>query len=237
METRLWNSDTGETASMRSKEDAHDYRYFPEPDLAPLVVSSAWIDQLRRGLPELPEARKARLAATHSISAYDADVLVRLPGAVAYFEAMIAAGAPAKAASNWIQGEVRRKLKDLGRDDLSGVPMPAAALAELATLTDTGVISSSVAKDVFEEMWTTGRGARAIVDAKGLAQVGDTGALTAMVHQVVSDHPDAVAQYRSGRTATFGFLVGQVMKASCGKANPKIVSELLRAALGPATSL
>jgi aspartyl-tRNA(Asn)/glutamyl-tRNA(Gln) amidotransferase subunit B len=237
METRLWNSGSGETASMRSKEDAHDYRYFPEPDLAPLMLSRAWVDELQRALPELPEAQKARLAAAHGLSAYDADVLVRLPGAVAYFEAMVGAGAPAKAASNWIQGELRRKLKELGRDDLVAVPVTAAALAELVTLAETSVISSSVAKDVFEKMWTTGRGARAIVDAEGLGQVGDTAALSALVADVVRAHADAVAQYRSGRTTTFGFLVGQVMKASGGKANPKIVSELMRAALSSATSL
>jgi aspartyl-tRNA(Asn)/glutamyl-tRNA(Gln) amidotransferase subunit B len=237
METRLWDSDTGKTASMRSKEDAHDYRYFPEPDLAPLVVAPSWVDELRRALPELPEAQKMRLAAAHGISAYDADVLVRLPGAVAYFEGMVGAGAPAKAASNWIQGEVRRKLKELGHDDLVAVPVKAAALAELAVLTETSVISSSVAKDVFEKMWASGRGARAIVDAEGLGQVGDTAALSALVDQVVRDHAEVVAQYRSGRTATFGFLVGQVMRASGGKANPKIVSELMRAALSSATSL
>jgi aspartyl-tRNA(Asn)/glutamyl-tRNA(Gln) amidotransferase subunit B len=237
MDTRLWNSDTGETASMRSKEDAHDYRYFPEPDLAPLVVSASWVDELRRALPELPEAQKVRLAAAHGITAYDADVLVRLPGAVGYFEAMVGAGAPAKAASNWIQGEVRRKLKELGHDDLAAVPVTAAALAELAVLAETSVISSSVAKDVFEKMWASGRGARAIVDADGLGQVGDTAALSALVADVVRAHGDAVAQYRSGRTATFGFLVGQVMKASGGKANPKIVSDLMRAALSSATSL
>jgi aspartyl-tRNA(Asn)/glutamyl-tRNA(Gln) amidotransferase subunit B len=150
---------------------------------------------------------------------------------------MVGAGAPAKAASNWIQGELRRKLKELGREDLVAVPVPAAALAELAVLAETSVISSSVAKDVFEKMWTTGRGARAIVDAEGLGQVGDTAALSALVADVVRAHADAVAQYRAGRTATFGFLVGQVMKASGGKANPKIVSELMRAALSSATSL
>jgi aspartyl-tRNA(Asn)/glutamyl-tRNA(Gln) amidotransferase subunit B len=231
METRLWNSDSGQTASMRSKEDAHDYRYFPEPDLAPLIVVAERVEEIRRSLPELPEARKRRLAETHGISAYDADVLVRLDGAVAYFEAMIAAGAPAKAASNWIQGEVRRKLKELGKDDLSAVPVRPDALAELVLLAETNVISSSVAKDVFEKMWASGRRARAIVDAEGLAQVGDTAALSAIVSQVVAAHPDVVAQYRSGRTNTFGFLVGQVMKTSGGKANPKVVSELMKQAL------
>ncbi len=228
METRLWNSDTGQTAPMRSKEDAHDYRYFPEPDLGPLIVDAEWIARVRASLPELPEAQKARFVATHGISAYDADVIVRLSGGARFFEDMIAAGAPAKAAGNWIQGEVRRKLKDLGRDSLEASAIPAAALAELAALTDRGVISSSVAKDVFETMWSTGRGAKAIVDEGGLAQMGDEAALTALAEEVLSAHPDVVAQFRAGRLNTLGFLVGQVMKKSAGKANPKIVSDIVK---------
>ena len=232
METRLWNSDTGETSSMRSKEDAHDYRYFPEPDLPPLVVSREWVEQIERSLPELPETWKARLVSEYGLSAYDADVLVRLGGAAKYFEETVRAGAPAKAASNWIQGEVRRKLKEIGRDDLGAVPFGPSALAELVTLADTAVISSSVAKDVFEKMWTSGRPARAIVDDEGLAQVGDTSAIEAVVDQVLAARPDAVAELRAGRTNVFGFLVGQVMKASGGKANPKLVTEIMKKKLG-----
>jgi aspartyl-tRNA(Asn)/glutamyl-tRNA(Gln) amidotransferase subunit B len=145
---------------------------------------------------------------------------------------MVARGAPAKAASNWIQGEIRRRLKDLGADDMAKVPIGPEALAELVGLVDRGVISSTVGKDVFDKMWTTGQGAKTIVDAEGLAQIGDESALSAMVADVVTANPDAVAQYRAGRTNTFGFLVGQVMKASGGKANPKVVSELLKTALG-----
>jgi aspartyl-tRNA(Asn)/glutamyl-tRNA(Gln) amidotransferase subunit B len=231
-ETRLWDSDTGGTLSMRTKEDAHDYRYFPEPDLPPLQVDPAWIDVVRASLPELPDARQARFVADYGLSAYDAEVLVRLLTRGAdYFEAVVKAGASPKAASNWIQGEVRRKLKDLGRDDLSDVPIRAAALAELARLTEAEVISSTVAKDVFEKMWASGRSAQAIIDEEGLAQIGDTGALATLVADVVHRHPDAVAQYRAGKTNTFGFLVGQAMKASGGKANPKVVSDLMRQAL------
>ncbi|MEO8071404.1 MAG: Asp-tRNA(Asn)/Glu-tRNA(Gln) amidotransferase GatCAB subunit B, partial [Acidobacteriota bacterium] len=232
-ETRLFDSDTGETTSMRSKEEAHDYRYFPEPDLPPLDVSAAWIDRVRASMPELPEARMQRFIAVHGLSPYDANLLVSLMhGGADFFEAMVAAGAPAKAASNWLQGEVRRKLKDLGADDIARSPLTPQALAELIVLTGDGVISSTVAKDVFEKMWTSGRAAKAIVDAEGLAQVGDVSALASIVAEVVAAHPDPVAQCRQGRNNTFGFLVGQVMKASGGKANPKVVTELLKAAIG-----
>jgi aspartyl-tRNA(Asn)/glutamyl-tRNA(Gln) amidotransferase subunit B len=231
-ETRLWNSDTGETMSMRSKEEAHDYRYFPEPDLPPLVVGRAWVDEVASEMPELPEERKRRFMAAYGLSEYDADLLVRLmAGAASYFEALVRGGIAPKAASNWIQGEVRRKLKDLGTDDMARVPLAPAALAELIDLADRGVISSTVAKDVFEKMWASGRGARAIVDAEGLAQIGDEAALQAVVDEVIARNPDAVAQLRAGKTNTLGFLVGQVMQATRGKANPKTVNELIRRAL------
>jgi aspartyl-tRNA(Asn)/glutamyl-tRNA(Gln) amidotransferase subunit B len=230
-ETRLWNSETAETISMRSKEEAHDYRYFPEPDLPPLVVEPAWVDAIRGGLPELPDARKARLRAAYGLSDYDADVIVRMTSAADYFEDMVRAGASPKAAAVWLQGEVRRKLKDLGEDDVARSPIRPDGLAELAKLTERGTISSSVAKDVFEKMWATGRRAAAIVDEEGLGQIGDENALAAVVADVLARHPDAVAQFRAGKQATFGFLVGQAMKASGGKANPKLVSEALRKAL------
>jgi aspartyl-tRNA(Asn)/glutamyl-tRNA(Gln) amidotransferase subunit B len=229
-ETRQWDGDTGTTQSMRSKEGAHDYRYFPEPDLPPLRIDAAWIARVREAMPELPEARMARLMAAHGLTAYDADVLVRLiPGAADFFEATVAAGAAAKTASNWIQGEVRRKLKELGREDLSAVPFGPAGLAELTALVDGRTISTSVAKDVFEAMWTSGQSARAIVEAQGLAQIGDTAALEAIVDAVVAANPEPVAQFRAGKIQTFGFLVGQVMKASKGKANPAMAAEILKA--------
>ena len=232
-ETRLWNSDTGETHSMRSKEEAHDYRYFPEPDLPPLRVERAWVESIRETLPELPDARKARMMAAHGLSDYDADLLVRLlAGGADYFEKMVAAGASAKLASNWLQGEVRRRLKDVGQDDMAQVPIPAESLAELVVFAENGTISSTVAKEVFEKMWTTGRPARAIIDAEGLSQIGDASALAAIVSQVIAANPDAIAQFKAGRTTTFGFLVGQVMKASGGKANPKVAGDLLRQAIG-----
>ena len=217
---------------MRSKEDAMDYRYFPEPDLQPLDVSSAWVDSIRATLPELPEARKQRLMATHGLTDYDADLLVRLiAGGADYFEAVVATGAPAKAVSNWMQGEIRRRLKDLGVDDMAAVPVGAEALAELIGLTERNVISSTVAKDVFDRMWTGGRRAQADVDDEGRAQSGDESAILALVADVLAENPDAVDQFRKGRTNLAGFLVGQVIKKSQGKANPKVVSELMRRAL------
>ncbi len=230
-ETRLWNSESGKTTSMRSKEEAHDYRYFPEPDLPPLVIEPAWVEEIRSALPELPEARKARFHEVYGLSEYDADVIVRLTNAAAYFEDMVRAGASPKSASVWLQGEVRRKLKEIGEDDVARAAVRADALAELAGLTETGAISSSVAKEVFEKMWATGRRAGAIVDEEGLGQIGDDAAVAAIVADVLARHPDAVAQFRAGKQATFGFLVGQAMKASGGKANPKVVSEALRTAL------
>jgi aspartyl-tRNA(Asn)/glutamyl-tRNA(Gln) amidotransferase subunit B len=230
-ETRLWDADTGETVSMRRKEDADDYRYFPEPDLPPLQIEAAWVERVRASLPELPDARKARLVAAYGLSAYDADVLVRLAGGADYFEAVVRAGASPKAASNWIQGEVRRTLKDLGQDDLVALPVAAADLAELAMLTEQGVVSSSVAKDVLAKMWNSGRSAKAIIEAEGLAQTAGAGELAAVVADVVRRHADAVAQYRAGRTNVFGFLVGQALKASQGKGNPNVVRDLMRQAL------
>ena len=230
-ETRHWDSAAGVTVSMRSKEEANDYRYFPEPDLMPLIVDPALVARVRASLPELPEARKARLVAAYGLSEYDADVIVRLPGAAAYFEATVAAGATPKAAGNWLQGEVRRKLKSLGSDDLAAVPFGPTALAELVRLVETNVVSSTVAKDVFEKMWTSGRTARAIVEAEGLAQMSDEGALGALVDAAIAAHPDVVAQCRAGKKNAMGFLVGQVMKQSGGKADPKRVAALVGRAL------
>jgi aspartyl-tRNA(Asn)/glutamyl-tRNA(Gln) amidotransferase subunit B len=230
-ETRQWDSATGVTISMRSKEEANDYRYFPEPDLPPLVVEAGLIESIRATLPELPEDRKARFVEVYALSEYDADVLIRLPGAAGYFEAMVTAGAPPKAAGNWIQGEVRRKLKSIGRDEIQAVPFGPEALAELVGLVERGVVSNTVAKEVFEAMWTTGRTARAIVDAEGLAQISDVDALGALVSDTLARHADVVTQYRAGKTSVMGFLVGHVMKASGGKADPKRVADLVKRAL------
>ena len=232
-ETRLWDSARGETVAMRSKEEAHDYRYFPEPDLPPVIVPAEMSAGIRQTLPELPASRVDRFVTQYGLSEYDANVIGRLlPGGAAYFEAVVAAGAPAKAAGNWIQGEVRRKLKDIGAEDLAHVEISAGAMAGLVRITERGVISSTVAKDVFENMWGSGRLAPAIVDEEGLAQIGDETAIDAIVADVVAANPDAVTQIQAGRNNAFGFLVGKVMKASGGKANPKVVTDLLRRRIG-----
>jgi len=228
-ETRLWDADSGETHAMRGKEDAHDYRYFPEPDLPALLVSPQEVAAIRAALPELPEARESRFVAAYGLSAYDADLLMRLvTGGADYFEALVRAGAPPKAASNWIQGDVRRKLKDAGSDTMADVPIEPARLAGLIGLAEAGTISSTAARHVFETMWTSDRSAAAIVAAEGLAQIDDVAALSRAVAEVVAAHPREVAEIRGGRNNVFGFLVGLVMKASGGKANPRVVTDLLR---------
>jgi aspartyl-tRNA(Asn)/glutamyl-tRNA(Gln) amidotransferase subunit B len=228
-ETRLWDTARSETVAMRSKEEAHDYRYFPEPDLPPVVIAAAWQDEIRAALPELPAARVRRFVEAYGLSDYDANVIGRLlPGGAGYFEAVVAAGAPGKVASNWIQGEVRRMLKAAGEDDIGRAGITAEHLAGLIAIVEGGTVSTSVAKAVFEKMWGTGRTAADIVQADGLSQIDDRDALTAIVEQVAGAHPAEVEQIRAGRNNVFGFLVGQVMKATGGKANPKLAADLLR---------
>ncbi|MBI3049981.1 MAG: Asp-tRNA(Asn)/Glu-tRNA(Gln) amidotransferase subunit GatB [Acidobacteria bacterium] len=226
-ETRLWDSASGRTCSMRTKEEAHDYRYFPEPDLPPLVVDAARLDAVRATMPELPEARRRRFVAAYGLPEYDAGVLTQSPALADYFEQVAAGAVNPKAASNWVMGELLRVLNERGTP-IEAVPLAPAALAGLIRLVDAGRISSSIAKDVFAKMYESGRSAEAIVAAEGLAQIDDESALLAIVRDVIAKHRDAVAQYRAGKQATFGFLVGQVMKGSGGKANPKLANQLLR---------
>ena len=226
-ETRLWDSAAGRTVSMRSKEEAHDYRYFPEPDLPPLVVAAERVTGVRATMPELPEARRRRFVASYGLPDYDAGVLTQSVALADYFEQVAGAAGNAKAASNWVMGEVLRTLHDRGKT-IDDVPLAARALAGLIGLVDKGTISSSTAKDVFAQMYDSGRSAEEIVETDGLAQIGDESALLSIVRDVIGRHEDAVAQYRAGKTATFGFLVGQVMKASSGKGNPKLINALLR---------
>ena len=231
-ETRLFDSGDGSTHSMRSKEEAHDYRYFPEPDLPPLVVDAARVDAVRQTMPELPEARRARFVAAYGVPDYDAGVLTQSSALADYFERVASEAGNAKAASNWVMGELLRTLKE--RDtDITAVPLEASALAGLIKLVDTGAISSTVAKDVFGKMYGSGRTADEIVATEGLGQVNDEGALAALVKEVIARNPDAITQIRAGKNNAFGFLVGQVMKASGGKANPKMATELLKRELGP----
>jgi len=226
-ETRLWDSAGGRTQSMRSKEEAHDYRYFPEPDLPPLVVDAARLEAVRATMTELPEARRQRFVREYAIPEYDAGVLTQSAQLADYFEAVAAAAGNAKAASNWVMGELLRTLKERGTT-IAETTLAPEALAGLITLVENATISSSIGKDVFAKMYDSGRTAEDIVAAEGLAQNSDESALLAIVGDVIAAHGDAVAQYRAGRTATFGFLVGQVMKRSGGKANPKVVNALLK---------
>ena len=230
-ETRLFDSGSGRTHSMRSKEEAHDYRYFPEPDLPPLVVDEARIARVRATMPELPDARRRRFVDQYGLPDYDAGVLTQYAGLADYFEAVAAAAGNAKAASNWVMGELLRTMNERGQT-IETQPLQPDRLAGLIMLADRGTISSSMAKDVFAKMYESSRSADEIVSAEGLAQIGDESALLEIVRGVVAANADAVAQYRAGKAQTFGFLVGQVMKGSRGKANPKLANELLRRELG-----
>ncbi len=229
-ETRLFDSALGRTFSMRSKEEAHDYRYFPEPDLPPVLVPESRRQRVAAAMPELPDARRDRFVADYRLPEYDAAVLTESRGLADYFEQVATASGNAKAASNWVMGEVLRVLK--ARETTIGeVGVSAAALGGLIRLIDAGTISTTVAKSVFEQMYGTGKEAAAIVEAEGLAQVSDEGALLAIVQQVMTAQADAVTQYRLGKKATFGFLVGEAMKASGGTADPRRLSQLLRTSL------
>jgi len=229
-ETRLWDAAAGRTISMRSKEEAHDYRYFPEPDLPPLVVDASRVEAIRRAMPELPRARRQRFVAQYALPDYDSAQLTQSRAVSDFFEAAVAAGAPPKLASNWIMGELARVLKDRGIT-IESSPLSPERLAGLVALVDRGTISGSIAKDVFEKMIASNRPADEIVAAEGLKQIDDEGHIVRLIADVLSSNADAVQQYRSGKSATFGFLVGQVMKAAAGKANPKRVNDLLRRAL------
>jgi aspartyl-tRNA(Asn)/glutamyl-tRNA(Gln) amidotransferase subunit B len=232
-ETRLWSAERGETVPMRSKEEAHDYRYFPDPDLPELEISRQWIEQLQRSLPELPAERRQRFVADYALPDYDAGVLTQSRELADYFEAVAADAADAKAASNWVMTEVLRKLKQDERP-LAACPVPPAALAGLIRLVAGGEVSGTTAKDVFERMWATREDADAIVRREGLGQLSDEGALAAIVSEVVAASPEQVQSYRGGRTAALGWFVGQVMRRTGGRANPQLVNSLLRRALDQA---
>jgi aspartyl-tRNA(Asn)/glutamyl-tRNA(Gln) amidotransferase subunit B len=226
-ETRLWNQAESRTISMRSKEKAHDYRYFPEPDLLPVHISSAWREEVRRTLPELPEAKRARFVASHGITPYDAEVLTSTRALADYFESVVKAGAPGKAAANWMQTELLRGLKDSAKE-IEASPVSPANLAELVKLVESSKITVAVAKKVFATMFASGRTAAEIVAAEGLgAQVSDA-AIEQAAREVISKNPDNVAKFKSGNEGVFKFFVGQVMKATRGQANPQAVNDILR---------
>lgn len=226
-ETRLFDSDTGMTRSMRGKEEAHDYRYFPDPDLVPLVISPQWIEEVRATLPELPDVKRARFVETLGLSDYDAGVLAADRALADYFDACVTLGGDAKSCANWIMGDILRKLKETDIE-ITDVPVTPELLTGLLTRIADNTISGKIAKTVFEKMWQKSQTADQIIDAEGLRQVTDTGAIEGLVDEVIAANPDQVAEYLAGKDKLIGFFVGKVMQASQGKANPGMVNQLLK---------
>ncbi|HWF90321.1 MAG TPA: Asp-tRNA(Asn)/Glu-tRNA(Gln) amidotransferase subunit GatB [Pyrinomonadaceae bacterium] len=229
-ETRLWDDRALETRVMRSKEEAHDYRYFPEPDLQPLIVSAEFVEEVRSAMPELPEQRRKRFSEQYGLSYADASQLVSDRALADYYEEAAEASGNPRATANWIRSELLRELEAKGVTAADS-PIPAKELAALVKLIDEGKISGKQGKDVLVEMFKSGKSAQAIIEEQGLVQVSDTGEIDALIDGVMAANPDALASYRAGKDALFGFFVGQVIKASKGKANPKVVNERLRAKL------
>lgn len=225
-ETRLFDPASGTTRSMRSKEEAHDYRYFPDPDLVPLVVSDNWIAEIRSTLPELPDAKRQRYLTGLGLPDLDAEVLSASRDIADYFDACVALYPQAKPVSNWVMGEVLRALKEDNRE-IADCPVTPALLTGMLRLVEAGTISGKIAKTVFDEMYKTGKEPARIVEEKGLVQVSDTGAIETIIHEVLAANAEKVEEYRGGKDKLFGFFVGQVMKASKGKANPALVNEML----------
>ena len=230
-ETRLWDVAKGVTVTMRGKEEAHDYRYFPDPDLVPVEIDNAWLDSVKVELPELPDAKCARFEEQYGLSDYDAGVLTASKSLADYFEECVALFPSPKIVSNWIMVELFRLLKQENRE-IDACPIPPAGLAELLKLIDDGTISGKMAKDILEQAYDSKKSPKKIVEEQGLAQVSDESTLSAVVEQVVEAHPEEVEKCKAGKTKILGFLVGQVMKETKGQANPKKVNELLRKALG-----
>jgi len=226
-ETRLWDADRNRSTSMRGKEEAHDYRYFPDPDLLPLSIDEAWVSRVRSELPELPDEKRDRYREAFGLSDYDADMLTGSREVAEYFEACLGHFMAPKAAANWIMGELMGLLK-AGGMTIDQSPVSPQHLAQLLKLLDEGVISGKIAKTVFEETARTGTPPATIIEAQGLVQVSDSAAIETVVAQVLDDFPDEVAAYRGGKTKLIGFFVGQVMKATQGKANPKLANQILR---------
>jgi aspartyl-tRNA(Asn)/glutamyl-tRNA(Gln) amidotransferase subunit B len=230
-ETRLWDSREQRTYGMRSKEFAHDYRYFPEPDLLPLVISKAWKKEVRRTLPELPEARKQRFIQEYALPGYDARQLTNSKALANYFEEVAKASGEPKLAANWILSELLYLLKEAGKE-ITESPIAASSLADLLSLIRSGTVSGKMGKDILAEMFASGKRAREVMAEQGLEQINDADQLAALVRDIMSQNPTQVEQYRKGKTATFGWFVGQMMKATRGQANPQLVQEVLKKELG-----
>ncbi len=234
-DTRLFDTERMETRSMRSKEESEDYRYFPDPDLLPLQLTDAFVDEVKQALPELPEARQVRLQAEFELSEYDARWLTKDPDVAAYFDATVAAGADAKLAANWIMGDVSAALNK-GEREIATAPVAASELGALIGRIKDGTISGKIAKTLFETLWSRGEpgdasSVDALIESQGLKQVSDTAELEPLIAQLIADNPKQVEQFRAGKDKVLGFFVGQVMKQTQGKANPQAVNELLRSAL------
>ncbi len=230
-ETRLYNPDREETFSMRSKEDAHDYRYFPEPDLVPLRISEKWLSDVRSSMPELPGTKRARFIGEFGLSEYDADVLTAERATAEYFETAAGISGNPKMAANWVMGDLMAMLKAESMD-ISLSPVSAAHLGELVKLIASGEISGKIAKEVFSKMFSTGDAPASIIEREGLKQISDTGALEKIIADVIEANPKQVEQYRGGKTTVINFLVGQAMKATRGQANVGVVTELFKQKLG-----
>ena len=230
-ETRLFDAAQGKTNSMRSKEEAHDYRYFPDPDLPALVVDEERRARITASLPELPDARRRRFIEQYALPEYDAALLTQTRGLADYFEETAKHAGNPKAASNWVMGEILRNMKERGIE-IGAIPIAPAALAGLIGIVEKGTISSTVAKDVFAKMYDSGRAAAEIVEAEGLAQISDSSSLEPIVARVLAAHPDVIAEIRAGKDRKFQFLVGQAMKETRGKGDPKIVTDLIKKAIG-----
>ncbi len=229
-ETRLFDAHRGVTQPMRSKEDAHDYRYFPEPDLVPLRIGQEWTARARAALPELPAARRQRFTTQYSLSEYDAEVLTASKALAEYYEATVRLHPQPKVVSNWVMGDVMREWNRHHHSPQQS-PVTPTQLADLLRLADEGVVSGKMAKTVFEEMYRTSKSAQTIVEEQGLVQMSDSAALEAVIAHVLAEHAAQVAEYRAGKPKVLGFLVGQAMRATQGKANPALVNDLLRQAL------
>jgi len=230
-ETRLYDADRNETFPMRSKEEAHDYRYFPDPDLVPIMIDEAWVEELRKTIPELPEQKRERFVKNYKIPEYDAGVLTSSKPLADYFEQCTALFPQPKTISNWMMGDLLRELKKAGRN-IVDCPVSPSALVDLLKLIESGTISGNIAKGIFEEMYQTQKSAGSIVDEKGLKQITDSSAIEKIVAEVLQANPSQVEEFKGGKEKVLGFLVGQVMKASKGKANPAMVNKLLKKKMG-----
>lgn len=226
-ETRLWDANKGITESMRSKEEAHDYRYFPDPDLVPIAVERTWVDEIERSLPELPDARSARFVSEYGLPAYDADLIVSERAFADWFEDAVKAGGQPKAVSNWMMGDLTKMLNDDNRS-IEDCPLNPGQLAGMLRLLDSGTISGKIAKTVFDEMYKTGKDAETIVKEKGLVQISDESEIEKVIDELIARSPKEVERYKAGEEKLLGFFVGQVMKTMKGKANPQMLNEILK---------